>query len=264
MKTELANTLNVLENKELRKCEATIEEGKKTFIEVGNALATIRDKKLYRASHRTFEAYTKARWGYAKSRAYQLIEAAGVTSEMSTIVDISKGKMSPIGDKTGNGKSDDDYKVVPANEAQARILKEVPADERAEVLAEAAERNDGKPTVAAIREVIAEREEEEAEEEPTFEESIDEENKLIESFCRSLVKFYEENVPQLTWTQADGRIDSALAAVRSGCNTLRAAKAVVCPACDEGQTKRGKCGYCKGHGYLPTQMEKAIPQEVRL
>lgn len=249
-KTAVANRLDVMERKALKRHEQTIEEGKKTFVEVGNALATIRDEKLYRETHKTFEAYTKDRWGYAKSRVYQLIEAAGV---VSTIVDES------------NGKPDSDFAVIkPANEAQARILKDVPKEERAEVLQEAAERNDGKPTAAAIREVIAEREEEEVEDEPTLAESIDEENKQIESFCRSLLKFFGDNCPELTWTKDSGRIGSAESNVKAACATLRTAKAVVCPACSEGQNKKGKCGYCKGHGYLPAHVEKTIPEAMRL
>lgn len=110
--------------------EAVIERGIKTFYEVGAALADIRDRRLYRAEYDTFEQYTEQRWQMSRSRAYQMIEAAGT---VSTIVD------------TGA--------PIPANEGQARALSKVPGPERAEVWAETIERTDGKPTAAAVRDI---------------------------------------------------------------------------------------------------------------
>ncbi len=71
----------------LTECEATIDRGLQTFVEVGEALALVRDRKLYRAAHRTFEGYCSVRWNLSRSRAYQFIEAAGVADTLSTIVD---------------------------------------------------------------------------------------------------------------------------------------------------------------------------------
>ena len=70
--------------------EAVIERGLKTFCEVGEALLAIRDGRLYRQDYSTFEDYCISRWGLARSRAYQLMDAAEVvgTLRMSTIVDI--------------------------------------------------------------------------------------------------------------------------------------------------------------------------------
>lgn len=95
-------------------------------------------------------------------------------------------------------------------------------------------------------------EEDEPEVELTTADKCDSDNKAIESFCRSLVKFFEDNVPKVAWTEVEGRIDSALSAVRAGCNTLRTAKAVVCPQCEDGEDAKGSaCRFCAGHGYLP-------------
>ena len=68
-------------------CEAVIERGLGTFMEVGTALATIRDARLYRVKHATFEDYCRERWNLSRPRAYQLIDAADTAEEMSTIVD---------------------------------------------------------------------------------------------------------------------------------------------------------------------------------
>jgi len=43
--------------------EAVVAPGLDTYTEVGDALAEIRDRHLYRDSHPTFEAYARERWG---------------------------------------------------------------------------------------------------------------------------------------------------------------------------------------------------------
>jgi len=60
--------------------EAAIERGVLGYVEAGMALADIRDRRLYRDQHPTFEAYCRQRWGFARRTAYQLIDAAGVVS----------------------------------------------------------------------------------------------------------------------------------------------------------------------------------------
>jgi len=107
----------------------------------------------------------------------------------------------------------------------------------------------------AIKESIAKAdldEENEPEDEPSTVSKMEADNKLIESFCRSLTKFFEDNVPHTHWTSADGRIGSSLASVKAGCATLRSARSVLCPACEDGVNSKGDaCAYCSELGYLP-------------
>jgi hypothetical protein len=117
---------------ELDACEQVIEHGLAKFIEVGNALAVIRDKRLYRAAHATFEVYCDERWNLSRPRAYELIAAAGVVSAMA-----------------------DTGLPAPANERQARELTGLPEDQRAEVWQAALDQTDGKPTAAAVRQARA-------------------------------------------------------------------------------------------------------------
>ena len=51
----LENRLNNLQKQEFKDCELVIDDGLKGFISVGNALAKIRDEKLYRENYDTFE-----------------------------------------------------------------------------------------------------------------------------------------------------------------------------------------------------------------
>lgn len=121
--------LTVPERSQLRRLTAIVKDGLRTFVQVGNALKEIRDGKLYRETHQTFEAFCASEFDVGKSQAYRLIEAAQV-------------KSSPIGDKI-------------ANENQARQMASVPEKHRATVIASV--EKSGKPlTGAAIKKAAAE------------------------------------------------------------------------------------------------------------
>lgn len=71
----------------LRAYESEIEAGLATFIRVGRALSVIRDSRLYRATHDTFEDYCRERWGWSRQHATRQIQAAEVASTLSPIGD---------------------------------------------------------------------------------------------------------------------------------------------------------------------------------
>lgn len=79
-------TLSKPETDTLTTCERIIEAGKQTFLDVGIALLKIRDGRLYRATHKTFEEYCRQRWGWSRQRANQQIAAAEVVSNLTTVV----------------------------------------------------------------------------------------------------------------------------------------------------------------------------------
>jgi hypothetical protein len=67
--------LTPAEFKRLLELEAVIDRGMTTFVDVGLAMLSIRDEKLYRKGYATFERYVNARWNITRGRAYQLITA---------------------------------------------------------------------------------------------------------------------------------------------------------------------------------------------
>lgn len=69
----------------LKHLESVIERGQQTFIEVGLALAEIRDSKLYRQDFATFEDYCKERWGWSASRSRRLITSAEAVAAMQSV-----------------------------------------------------------------------------------------------------------------------------------------------------------------------------------
>jgi hypothetical protein len=123
--------LTSVETSTLHHLEEIIEKNLQTFYEVGNALLQIRDDRLYRATHKTFEEYCKEKWDIGKSHAHRLMDAAKVI-----------GSLSPNGE-------------VPKTEAVVRPLAPLPPDQQREVWKEAVDTAPaGKVTAKHVQDVV--------------------------------------------------------------------------------------------------------------
>lgn len=129
----IESDLTPVETAKLENLEIIIESGLKSFLATGNALLQIRDQRLYRATHSTFDAYCRVRWGFERTYANRLANAAATVDLL------------PIGN------------TLPTNEAQVRPLTKLPADQRADAWKEAVEESGGKPTAAVVADVVARR-----------------------------------------------------------------------------------------------------------
>ncbi|PSB06981.1 hypothetical protein C7B62_21290 [Pleurocapsa sp. CCALA 161] len=67
--------LTVSEESDRNSLERKVE---RAFYEAGMALMELRDRRLYRSTHNTFEEYCRDRFDYTRRRPYQLIEAAQI------------------------------------------------------------------------------------------------------------------------------------------------------------------------------------------
>ena len=76
------------EQADLATCEAALDNLRVAFWAAGKALQVIRDARLYRATHATFEDYVEQRWDMSRPQAYRLIEAWPLAE-----------RLSPMGDK---------------------------------------------------------------------------------------------------------------------------------------------------------------------
>lgn len=137
MSTEL-QILTTDESAELARCERLIHRGKLSMLEAGRALARIRDGRLYRQEHATFESYCESRWGWKRRNANYLIEAVGVVESLPEHL----GTMVP-------------------NPRVAREIAQVPEENRTAVVERAAA--DGKPLTAARVQAAAEQHRQETE-----------------------------------------------------------------------------------------------------
>lgn len=167
----------------LAQYEKIIEQGVDVFFRVGVALAAIRDEKLYRINHKTFEAYCRERWGFERAHAYRLIESSKVLENLS-----------PIGDKI----------QLPKNESHLREIAKVPPERQAEIVTKVAEKasEEGrKPTAkdykAAADEVVYEdvESDEQVEEKPQL--SRDEQASLERKKARSYAEYLQRSIDDL-------------------------------------------------------------------
>jgi len=130
-----AHFLTCRESQRLVALESVIKSGLQTFVEVGEALMEIRDSRLYRIEHGTFEAYCLEKWDLKQSRAYQLMDAAKVSENLksSTIVEL------------------------PQTESQARPLTKLPAEQQPIAWARAVENAGGEqPTAKQVKVAVLE------------------------------------------------------------------------------------------------------------
>lgn len=124
--------LDAAQKTKLAQCEAVIRRGLNAFVEVGDALATVRDEKLYQEQYETFESYCREQWGLERRHAYRLMDAAQVIENVSNWT-----------------------QIVPATESQARPLTALEPEQQAEAWQRAVETApNGKITAAHVQDVV--------------------------------------------------------------------------------------------------------------
>lgn len=127
--------LNIEERNELERCEVVIKQGLQTFVEVGQALMLIRDKRLYRAEFGTFKEYCSQKWNMHDRNARRLIDAAQVFDNIES---------GPSGS------------TLPQTEKHARPLTKLEPELQAEVWQKVVEEHGDKITHDKVQEVVKE------------------------------------------------------------------------------------------------------------
>ncbi|MES1026189.1 hypothetical protein ABN584_25165 [Gloeocapsa sp. BRSZ] len=93
---DVLEELSDSEERERYRLEFKVDRG---IAQAWLALKELRDRRLYRSTHKTFEEYAKDRFGYNRAHAYRLIEAAQVLENLSPNwrQNIPQDEMSPNG-----------------------------------------------------------------------------------------------------------------------------------------------------------------------
>ncbi len=120
------------EERELHRLELRVE---RAFCEAGTALREIRDKRLYRSTHKTFEEYCRDRFGFTRHSANLKILAVDVVDDLVT-----------------NG-----HQILPTNERQIRPMTNLQSQERCSVWQQAIEEAGNKVPSGRIVKGIVER-----------------------------------------------------------------------------------------------------------
>jgi hypothetical protein len=85
-----SETLSEAEEAEFQECEAAIQRGGLSFVEVGLSLARIRKGRLYKGRFDTFEQYYRVRWGFQHAKVYYLMASAQVYRFLANLPDVPK------------------------------------------------------------------------------------------------------------------------------------------------------------------------------
>ena len=108
----------------------------RAFYEAGMALMQLRDRRLYRSTHATFEDYCRDRFDYTRRRPYQLIDAAKIYNNLSE-------------------KCEQFVHILPTREGQVRPMSQLNASEQVFAWSTAVEEAGGKvPSGRIVKEVV--------------------------------------------------------------------------------------------------------------
>lgn len=125
--TEVVEELTDEELKDRHRLELKVEWA---FVEAGWALRQLRDKRLYRSTHKTFEDYCLDRFGFQRRHSYRLIDAATVVDNLCPNGTQERGSMGT--------------QIRPTNECQVRDLVGLEPEEQRQIWDEAVRAAGGK------------------------------------------------------------------------------------------------------------------------
>ncbi|WP_375514623.1 hypothetical protein [uncultured Nostoc sp.] len=126
----------------------------RAFFEAGKALTELRDRRLYRSTHKTFEEYCRVRpwrwrshrFGHSRQQSNYLIAAAGVYENLTTI-----GCQNVVNENLATNGS----QILPTSERQVRPMTKLEPQEQQEVWLRAVELAGGKvPTGRIVKDVV--------------------------------------------------------------------------------------------------------------
>jgi hypothetical protein len=131
---EILEALTHDEERDRHRLERKVESA---FREAAMALKELRDRRLYRSTHKTFEEYCRDRFGFNRSRSYQLIDAATVVENLE--------------------KCPQFVDILPTNEAQCRPLLNLNLEDQRAVWSAVVESGQ-RPTGANVKQKVAQLE----------------------------------------------------------------------------------------------------------
>jgi hypothetical protein len=143
MPLQSETALSPAEVQRLRELEEAIEQGFDSFLRVGIAFAEVRQGRLYRATHPTFESYCHDRWGLSLSRCNQIALTLAVYDNIVATVPQDAVLLAETNEHTLRPLSHLSPELQTATWTLVRCLEERPSGKTVE------------ETVSVIKEAIA-------------------------------------------------------------------------------------------------------------
>ncbi|MBD2451989.1 hypothetical protein H6G76_33720 [Nostoc sp. FACHB-152] len=123
------------------------------FYEAGKALMELRDRRLYRSTHKTFEEYCKDRFGFTRMAAALKIASVKIMDNLSTN-GLQNAQTSKSGLKAQK-MSTNGLQILPTNERQVRPLTNLEPEQQREVWLKAVEEAGNKiPSGRIVQSVV--------------------------------------------------------------------------------------------------------------
>ena len=141
---EIIEELSPDEERERHRLELKVE---RAFYEAGAGLRDLRDLRLYRSTHKTFEQYCQDRFGHSRQKSNYLIGAADVYKNLTT-----NCCQNSADDLTTNRAQ-----ILPTLEGQARPLTKLQPEEQRLCWQQAVDLADGKVPSGRIVKGVVER-----------------------------------------------------------------------------------------------------------
>ncbi|WP_233222629.1 hypothetical protein [Chroococcidiopsis sp. CCALA 051] len=132
VQVEVLEELDEGEERDRHRLELRVE---RAFCEAGKALAELRERRLYRSTHKTFEAYCQDRFGFTRRHVNYLIAGSQVVENL----------------QMGTNGS----QILPTSERQVRSLIALEPDEQCEVWQQALVASNGKvPSGRVVKGIV--------------------------------------------------------------------------------------------------------------
>lgn len=118
----------------------------RAFFEAGKALAELRDRRLYRSTHKTFEEYCRDRFAHSRQKSNYLIAAAQVYENLTT---------NCCQKSSDDNLTTKESQILPTSEGQVRPITKLEPEKQLEVWQQAVEEAGGKvPTGRIVKDVV--------------------------------------------------------------------------------------------------------------
>ncbi|MEH2076505.1 MAG: hypothetical protein V7K57_19260 [Nostoc sp.] len=120
----------------------------RAFFEAGKALTELRDRRLYRSTHKTFEEYCRGRFSYTYRHVNYLIAGSKIVDNIKMGTNSSQNESQ---DEMGTNSS----QILPTSEVQVRPLAKLEPQQQPEAWQQAVEQAEGKvPSGRIVKDVV--------------------------------------------------------------------------------------------------------------